>query len=82
MNNSRVLRILYLTRRMPTSGAVTTATVIVQPGLAAVQGTQPRLAVEGYISGTLIGGVVLDVLVPIAAFFDGKLRVYLPIIMR
>jgi hypothetical protein len=63
-------------------GERTTATVYIRPGRASVQGTQPRVAVEGYISDTLIGGVVLDVLVPRAAFFDGKLRLYLPLILK
>jgi hypothetical protein len=47
-----------------------------------VQGAQPRVAIEGYISDTLIGGVVLDVMIPEAAFFDGKLRIYLPLVVR
>jgi len=58
-----------------------TATVTIRPGRA-VQGTQPQVAVEGYISDTLIGGVVLNVMVPEATSFDGKLRVYLPLVVR
>jgi hypothetical protein len=54
--------------------------VTVSEGSAIPQGIQPRLAVEGYANGQLIGGVVLDVLVPNQAFFDGNLRVYLPFV--
>jgi len=63
-------------------GEQVTATVTIRPGPRVVQGTQPRVAIEGYISDTLIGGVVLDVMVPEAAFFDGKLRIYLPLALR
>jgi hypothetical protein len=58
-----------------------TATATIRPGRS-VQGARPRVALEGYISDTLIGGVVLDVMVPEAAFFDGKVRVYLPVVVR
>ncbi len=63
-------------------GERATATVRIRPARASVQGTQPRVAVEGYISDTLIGGVTLDVLVPSAVFFDGNLRLYLPLILK
>lgn len=45
-------------------GEMITATVAITAGTAAVQGTTPRIAVEGYASGSLIGGVVIDVAVP------------------
>ncbi|MEJ2600260.1 MAG: invasin domain 3-containing protein, partial [Anaerolineales bacterium] len=61
------------------AGQVMTATLTVNPTSAAVQGMRPRVAVEGYINGQLIGGVVQDILVPKYRPFDGKLRVYLPI---
>jgi hypothetical protein len=61
------------------AGQVMTATLTVNPTSASVQGMHPRLAVEGYINGQLIGGVVQDVLVPDYRPFDGKLRVYLPL---
>ena len=64
-------------------GEIITATVSVIPGGPVVQGTTPRVAVEGYDgSGNLISGVVIDVLVPEAAFFDGKLRLYLPTVQK
>lgn len=59
-----------------------TATVSILAGAPTVQGTQPRVALEGYVDGNLLSGVVLDVLVPEQAFFDGKLRVYLPLTIR
>ena len=40
------------------------AAVRVEAGLAAVQGTQPRVAVEGYVDEALVSGLVLDVVVP------------------
>jgi hypothetical protein len=61
-------------------GHQTTITVTISEGSAVPQGIQPRLAVEGYANGQLIGGVVIAVLVPWQAFFDGKLRLYLPVI--
>jgi hypothetical protein len=45
-------------------GEQTTVTVSIRPGLANVQGGQPRVALEGYIGDTLIGGVALDVVAP------------------
>jgi len=59
-----------------------TATVRINPGLPVAQGTKPRVAVEGYANSDLIGGVVLDVMVPEKAFFDGHLYTYLPLIRR
>ncbi|RME40639.1 MAG: hypothetical protein D6796_16945, partial [Caldilineae bacterium] len=63
-------------------GETTTVTVRVSPGSATVQGTRARIAVEGYAGGQLIGGVVHDVLVPQAAFFDGSLHLYLPLVLK
>ena len=59
-----------------------TATLTVAPAAPAVQGTMPRVAVEGYISNTLIGGVAVDVVLPNYVYFDGQLRVYLPLAMK
>jgi hypothetical protein len=59
-------------------GQQITASLRLHPGTAAVQGTMPRVAIEGYASGTLLSGVVFDVVVPQAAFFNGMLQVYLP----
>jgi hypothetical protein len=47
-------------------GATTTAVLRVQPGLPAVQGARPRVAVEGVAQGQLLGGVVIDIQVPAA----------------
>ncbi len=63
-------------------GEQTTVTVGIRAGTATVQGTQPRVAVEGYANGQLLGGVSFDVIVPKATFFDGKLRSYLPLVIR
>lgn len=63
-------------------GQTITAEVRLTPGMAAVQGLQTRVAVEAYADNTLIGGVVVDVLLPQAVYFDGKLRLYLPLILR
>jgi hypothetical protein len=41
----------------------------------------PRVAIEGYAGSTLLGGVVLDVLVPNYVPF-GMRTVYLPLIKR
>jgi hypothetical protein len=64
------------------SGQTITAEVQFTPGMAAVQGLQPRAAVEAFADNTLIGGVVVDVLVPQAVYFDGQLRLYLPLILK
>ena len=48
-------------------GQQVTATVTINPGSAAVQGTRARVAIEGYAGGQLLGGVVLDVVVPSAS---------------
>ncbi|MDP2989782.1 MAG: Ig-like domain-containing protein [Kiritimatiellota bacterium] len=60
------------------AGGQTTVNVAIEPGSATVQNTRPRVAVEAYANNQLLGGVVLDVAVPQAVQFDGKLRVYVP----
>lgn len=55
-------------------------TVTFTPGAAAVQGTRARVALEGSIGGELIGGIAVDVVASVRADFDGKLRLYLPLI--
>lgn len=42
----------------------TTGTIEVKATTAWIRGTRPRVAVEGYIGTQLIGGVVMDVLIP------------------
>jgi hypothetical protein len=39
-------------------------TVTLQPGTSSVQATQPRVALEGYVDGSLINGVVVGVMIP------------------
>ncbi|MCU0522380.1 MAG: hypothetical protein MUF84_17025 [Anaerolineae bacterium] len=63
-------------------GEGVTGTITVRPGLPAVQGTQPRVAVEGFIDDELIGGVVVEVLVPRYAVGGLNRRVYLPLTLR
>jgi hypothetical protein len=63
-------------------GQQVTVTVRIQAGTSAVQGTRPRVAVEGYASGQLIGGVAVDVLLPRYAQFDGSVRTFLPMVLR
>jgi hypothetical protein len=46
------------------AGQVTTATVAVSAGSSSVQGTKPRVAVEAYAEGRLLGGVAIDTVIP------------------
>ncbi|HSJ58269.1 MAG TPA: Ig-like domain-containing protein [Anaerolineae bacterium] len=63
-------------------GEQVTGVLTLRPGLAAVQGTRPRVAVEGYIDDELIGGIVIDVMVPRHAVGGPVQRVYLPLVVR
>jgi len=63
-------------------GEQTTVTVTVMPGSLVPQGSIPRVAVEGYAGSQLLGGVAVDIVVPNYVLFDGKWRMYLPVIMR
>ncbi len=63
------------------AGQQITATVTIIPASASVQGTQPKVAVEGYIGDQLIGGVVLSVVVPKYVAFK-PYRVYLPLVIK
>jgi hypothetical protein len=63
-------------------GAAVSVTVSIQPGTAAVQGTQPRVAVEGYAGSQLLGGVVVDVDLPSYRAFDPNYYLYLPQVRR
>ncbi len=45
-------------------GEQTTVTVTVAPGSPMPQGSIPRVAVEGYAGNQLLGGVVIDIVVP------------------
>jgi hypothetical protein len=62
------------------AGEIMTVTVHIDPGAPTPQGTLPSFAVEGYVGSDLIGGVVLDAIVPLYTNFDGKLRIYLPLL--
>lgn len=64
------------------SGQTITAEVQLTPGMAAVQGLQARAAVEAFVNNALIGGVVVDVLIPQAVFFNGKIRSFLPLLLK
>ena len=61
-------------------GQQTTVTVTVIAGSPVPQGSIPRVAVEGYAGSQLLGGVVIDIMVPNYAPFDGKLHLFLPLI--
>ncbi len=60
-------------------GEVTTVTVNILTGSPVPQGSVPRVAVEGDAGTQLLGGVVLDVIVPNYTPFLGQ-RVYLPLV--
>jgi hypothetical protein len=59
-----------------------TVTVYISAGSPAPQGMSPSFAVEGYIGSDLIGGTVIDTIVPFFTGFDGKLRIYMPLALR
>jgi hypothetical protein len=61
-------------------GEQTTVTVSIIAGSPVVQGSTPRVAVEGYVGSQLLGGVVVDIVVPMYWPFDGMLRIYLPLV--
>ncbi len=58
-------------------GEQTTVTVTIAPGSLVPQNIIPRLAVEGYANNQLLGGVVIDVVVPSYVLF-APYKVYLP----
>ncbi len=61
-------------------GEVTTVTVNILTGSPAPQGSVPRVAVEGYANNQLLGGVVVEVIVP--NYMPYFLHVYLPLIRK
>jgi hypothetical protein len=63
-------------------GEQTTVTVTIITGSPVPQGITPRVAVEGYAGTTLLGGVVIDTMVPNYTAFDGKLHVFLPLLNK
>ena len=62
------------------AGEQTTVTVSIIAGSPVPQGSLPRVAVEGNAGSLLLGGVVIDIMVPNYKPFDGKLHVYLPLL--
>ena len=63
-------------------GEQITATVSIAPGKAAVQGTAPRVAVEGYVDDSLLGGAVIDLFLPRREAYDGMYRAFLPFVQH
>jgi hypothetical protein len=63
-------------------GQQITVTVSTVAGSPLPQGSRPRVAVEGYVNGQLLGGVVLEIVVPQYRPFDGFLRSYLSFISK
>jgi hypothetical protein len=63
-------------------GEVTTITVTVLTGSLVPQGAIPRVAVEGYVGDQLIGGVVIEIIVPRYVLFDGRRHIFLPSLER
>jgi hypothetical protein len=61
-------------------GAQISATVTIAAGQPVPQGSFPSVAVEGYSGSQLLGGVVIQVVVPQYRPFDGKLHSYLPLV--
>jgi hypothetical protein len=62
-------------------GEQTTVTVTIAPGSLVPQGSIPRVAVEGYAGSQLLGGVLIDIVVPKYVPF-APYRVYLPMVRR
>jgi hypothetical protein len=58
-----------------------TVTVTVAPGSPMPQGSIPRVAVEGYAGSQLLGGVVIDIVVPKYVPF-APYHVYLPAVRK
>lgn len=63
-------------------GEEVTGLITIRPGLAAAQGTRPRVAVEGYVDDELVGGAVVEVMVPRHVAAGPKENIYLPLILR
>jgi hypothetical protein len=63
-------------------GEQATVTVTVLTGSLVPQGSLPRVAIEGYVGTQLLGGVVIEVVVPRYVLFDGLMRVFLPLLER
>lgn len=63
------------------AGAQTTVEVRITPAGPSVQGTTPRVAIEGYIGDELLGGVTVDIVVPYnVAKPAAHLMTFLPVV--
>ena len=62
-------------------GEKTTVTITIAPGSLVPQGSQPRVAVEGYAGNQLLGGVVIGIVVPKYVAF-APYHVVLPLIAK
>ncbi len=62
-------------------GQQTTVTVSISPGSPLPQGSIPRVAVEGYAGSQLLGGVVIDIVVPRYVAFMPYI-IYLPALSK
>lgn len=62
--------------------ATTTLTVSIAPGSPIPQGSHLRLAVEGFAGSQLLGGVVIEIIVPRYLPFDGSLHIFAPMIRK
>ena len=56
-------------------------TVTIAPGSLIPQGSIPRVAVEGYVGSQLLGGVVIDIVVPKYVDFV-PYHIYLPLALK
>jgi hypothetical protein len=63
-------------------GQQITVTVSIIAGSPLAQGSTPRVAIEGYIGDQLLGGVVIDIVVPHYWPYDGALHIYSPLIRK
>lgn len=63
-------------------GQQVTLSVTILPGLPLVQGTQPRLAIEGYVGSQLIGGYAINLTAPRYVDYTHPFQVYLPLMNK
>jgi hypothetical protein len=61
-------------------GEQITATVTIAAGAPLPQGSLPSVAVEGYAGNQLLGGVMIQVVVPKYRPFDGKFHQFFPLV--
>ncbi len=55
-------------------------TVTIVPGSLQPQGSVPKFAIEGYTGSQLLGGIVIQMVVPQYKNFSGKVPLFLPLI--